>query len=667
MPVKARGLPSIFLGETQRTERTLPPVYLCETGPDGASCRLKWLASTCLAGMVGVCLIGVSIYASTNMADGSGMVSSIKRASLAALQPLRGATLANMGQAPSGQKEDRIETSSAGFATRHVIHDTVVERQGTREFITIKPYLRVVAGLATELTEDTSNLPPFNPFRLYSDTTPVGGEEVPADAPQAISVSFVDVPGGLVPQADGIELQPDEVGRYVADAAETFAYAESPLAMDATGAANVEANAQNPMLHLASYRPEGPAAAPRLQPNTTVIHKTVDEEEEDEEATDLLVNAQTKDLTAGRGDTLASLFEKVGTEKSEASAIMEAMAPVFSASDLKQGQQVRFYLLPAPSDTGQMEPVKVSVFAKGGAHIVSVARNKHGDLVANTEAEPADTSAKNQTPARATLYTSFYEAALKQNIPAETILKLLRVHSYDVDFKQKVKSGDTFEVFFDGDGTDRDTGEVLYTSMSVDGHMRKFFRFRTPDDMVDYYDEQGNSAKKFLMRNPVKGGRYTSGFGDRRHPLLRYIRMHTGVDWAAPTGTPILAAGDGTVERVGREGGYGNYVRIRHANGFATAYGHMSRYAPGMEPGVKVKQGQMIGFVGSTGMSTGPHLHYEVLVNNKFVNPMTIQVPRGLQLAGRELAEFQKERRRIEVLMEMDPVTSRVAQVDTAN
>ncbi len=181
--------------------------------------------------------------------------------------------------------------------------------------------------------------------------------------------------------------------------------------------------------------------------------------------------------------------------------------------------------------------------------------------------------------------------------------------------------------------------------------------------MVDYYDEQGNSAKKFLMRNPVKGGRYTSGFGDRRHPLLKYMRMHSGVDWAAPAGTPILAAGDGTVERVGREGGYGNYVRIRHANGFATAYGHMVRFAAGVEPGVTVKQGQIIGFVGSTGMSTGPHCHFEVLVNNSFVNPMTIQVPRGLQLTGRQLAEFQRERSRIEGLMQMDPVTSRVAQV----
>ncbi len=159
------------------------------------------------------------------------------------------------------------------------------------------------------------------------------------------------------------------------------------------------------------------------------------------------------------------------------------------------------------------------------------------------------------------------------------------------------------------DGSDgEEMGELLYTSMTVGGEMRKFYRFRTPDDAVDYYDEQGNSAKKFLMRNPVKGGRYTSGFGNRKHPLLRRIRMHTGVDWAAPSGTPILAAGDGTIEIAERHGGYGNYIRIRHANGFATAYGHMTRFAPGSEPGASVKQGQIIGFVGSTGRSTGPAL-----------------------------------------------------------
>ena len=656
MPVAASGLPSIFLGEMPRPERKLPPVYLCETGPDGASCRLKWLASTCLAGMVGVCLIGVAIYASLNMGDGSGMMSSLKRASLAALQPVRSATLAKNGQSANGQKEDRIQMTAAGFVSRQVIHDTVIERQGSREFITIKPYLRIVAGLATELPADAAELPPFNPFKLYSDQTPVGAGGETNDAPQAVSVTVVDVPGGILPQSDGVELRQDEVNQLVAEAAENFAYADGASAV--TGAIG-DGGAQ---LLKAAYRPEdGLGLAP--SPHMTVIQKSAEDadEEEDEFDDEMFAGAENKTLIVGRGDTLQSLFTKAGTEPSEANDIIEALSPIFAAKDLKAGQELRFTLVPAPSDTGQMEPVKVSITLKGN-HLATVARNRRGEYVASAQAIGNDVKAP-QTQARATLYTSFYHAALEQHVPAETILKLLRVHSYDVDFKQKVKAGDSFEMFFDG-GADDEVGELLYTAMTIDGQQRKFFRFRTPDDVVDYYDEQGNSAKKFLMRNPVKGGRYTSGFGARNHPLLKYLRMHTGVDWAAPTGTPILAAGDGTVERVGREGGYGNYVRIRHANGYATAYGHMSRYADGVAPGVTVKQGQIIGYVGSTGMSTGPHCHFEVLVNNNFVNPMTVPVPRGLQLEGRQLAEFQRERKRIETLMQMDPVTSRVAQAN---
>jgi murein DD-endopeptidase MepM/ murein hydrolase activator NlpD len=657
VPVAASGLPSIFLGEMPRPERKLPPVYLCETGPDGASCRLKWLASTCLAGMVGVCLIGVAIYASLNMGDGSGMVSSLRRASLAALQPMRTAPLVKDGQSANGQKEDRIQMSAAGFATRQVIHDTVIERQGSREFITIKPYLRIVEGLATELPTDADQLPPFNPYKLYSDQTPVGAGGDTDDAPQAVSVKVVDVPNGLMPQADGVELRPDEVEQMVAEAAENFAYAEEANA--SAGPGDGDARLIN-----AAYHPEETlGTAP--SPHTTIIHKSPDEEaadaEEDDEFNETLAGAETKTLTIGRGDSLGSLFAKMGTEPSEAKEIIDTFASIFSDKDLKPGEEIRFTLVPAPSDTGQMEPVKVSIFNKD-THLATVVRNRQGDYVASTE--PIGNDAK--APAgstRATLYTSFYHAALEQHIPPETILKLLRVHSYDIDFKQRVKAGDSVEMFFDG-GNDDEVGELLYTSMTVDGQTRKFYRFRTPDDVVDYYDEHGNSAKKFLMRNPVRGSRMSSGFGERRHPLLHYVRMHTGVDWAAPAGTPILAAGDGTVEQVGGKGGYGNYVRIRHANGFTTAYGHMLRYAAGVEPGVSVKQGQIIGYVGSTGLSTGPHCHFEVMVNNQFVNPMTIQMPRGLQLAGRQLAEFQRERKRIEELMQMDPVTSRVAQAN---
>jgi len=652
VPVTGRGLPSIFLGELPRPERKLPPVYLCES-PDGASCRLKWLASTCLAGMVGVCLIGVAIYASMNMADGSGMMSSIRRASLAALQPMRTATLANDGQSANGQKEDRIQTTSAGFATRHVIHDTVIERQGSREFITIKPYLRIIVGLATGVPGDADKLPVFNPFKLYSDSTPVGsGGEASLDAPQSVSVNVVDVAGGVVPESDGVELRADEVAQIIAEAAENFAYAEASA--DGTGAVG-EAH-----LLQAAYRPD------ELGPHTTVIQKSEGDtsaaDDDDGFDEDLLENAKTVTIDVSRGDTLPSLFTKVDTEPDEARTVLEALAPIFKAEDLKSGQEVRFSLVPAPSDIGAMEPIKVSIYAKGGTHIATVQRNRQGDFVATTD---GDQLKAQPTVTRATLYQSFYHAALAQHVSAETILKILRVQSYDVDFKQKVKPGDTFEAFFDADN-DAEAVELLYTSMTIDGVQRKFYRFRTPDDVVDYYDEQGNSAKKFLMRNPVKGGRYTSGFGERRHPLLGVMRMHTGVDWAAPVGTPILAAGDGTVELVGGKGGYGNYVRIRHANGYSTAYGHMSRYAEGVAPGVSVKQGQVIGYVGSTGLSTGPHCHFEVLVNNNFVNPMTIAVPRGLQLTGRQLAEFQKERNRIETLMQMDPVTNRVAEASQA-
>ena len=650
MPVAASGLPSIFLGEMPKAERKLPPVYLCETGPDGASCRIKWLASTCLAGIVGVCLIGVAIYASLNMADGSGMVSSIKRASLAALEPMRTATLAKSGQSAGGQKEDRIHLTEAGFATRQVIHDTVIERHGSREFITIKPYLRIVAGLGTESPADADQLPPFNPFKLYSDATPVGASGEAEDAPQAVSVNVVEVPGGILPQSDGVELKPEDVGRLVAEAAEIFAYAEGANAGDGEA-----------RLIQAAYHPEDGLGSQQ----TTVISKSTDDtaEAEDEPFEDLYAGAQVKTLKVGSGDTLMSLFTKIEAEPAQAKEVIDALEPIFSAKDLKPGQEVRFTLVPAPSDTGQMEPAKVSIFAKG-THLATAARNRQAVFVASTEPIGDDAAKLQQASARATLYTSFYHAALEQKIPDETILKLLRVHSYDVDFKQKTKSGDSFDLFFDS-GNEGELGELLYTSMTINGEARKFYRFRTPDDVVDYYDEQGNSAKKFLMRNPVRGGRFTSGFGDRRHPLLKYMRMHNGVDWAAPTGTPIAAAGDGTVEQVGGRGGYGNYVRLRHANGFSTAYGHMSRYAAGVAPGVTVKQGQIIGYVGSTGLSTGPHLHFEVLVNNSYVNPMTIQVPRGLQLTGRQLAEFQRERRRIETLMELDPVTSRVAQVTT--
>lgn len=657
-------LPTIFLGETApKQKRALHQVFACESDSEGASHRLKWLASTCLAGMVGVCLIGIAVYASMNVSDGKGMVSSIKRASVAALRPMRSATLARDGQSATVEKEDRIQLTSAGFTSRDVIHDTVVEHQGSREYITIKPYVRIVAGLATAQPDDADQLPAFNPFKLYSDSTPIADTDTNNDdagnAPQAISVAVADLANGVMPQEDGVELKSDQINDLVAEAADNFTYADGPQGGDVTGS----------LLQPVSYRADGGAGPSPLAPNLTVIQKnTAEASDDDEDAlSDLLDGSDARVIKVGRGDTMQQILSaKNAIDPTQTAAIIAAMDAIFPTKSLKRGQEVRLNLVPAPSDTDQMEPVRVSVFDANGQHLGSVIRNRQGEFVTSSTYDGSNGGASGQ-PQRATLYTSFYHAALAQHIPAETILKLLRVHSYDTDFKRKVSPGDTFDVFFDvpDGGDDRsDLGELLYTSMTVDGQTRSFYRFRTPDGVVDYYDDHGNSAKKFLMRNPVKGGRYTSGFGPRVHPLFHTTRMHTGVDWAAPIGTPILAGADGTVEQVGRQGGYGNYVRIHHSNGFATAYGHMSRFADNLTPGAQVKQGQVIGYVGSSGFSTGPHCHYEILVNNKFVNPMTIQVPRGLQLTNKQLAEFQKERRRIDELRQMDPVTTaRVAQV----
>ena len=264
------------------------------------------------------------------------------------------------------------------------------------------------------------------------------------------------------------------------------------------------------------------------------------------------------------------------------------------------------------------------------------------------------------------LYQSIYETALRNHVPRPVIDDLIRIYSYDIDFQRKVQPGDSFEILYAGEDenpTDTSKTEVLFALLTTGGETRKFYRYQTTDDnVVDYYDDCGKSAKKFLVRKPVSEGNITSGFGGRNHPLLGYSKMHTGVDWGSSMGTPIFAAGNGIIDKVGWEGGYGKYIRIRHANGYETAYGHMSAFARGMDAGKKVRQGQVIGYVGSTGLSTGAHLHYEILINGRFVDPMKIKLPRGRVLEGTLLAGFDQERTRLDTMMTRATAPSRYAQ-----
>jgi len=260
------------------------------------------------------------------------------------------------------------------------------------------------------------------------------------------------------------------------------------------------------------------------------------------------------------------------------------------------------------------------------------------------------------------LYQSIYETTLRNHVPRPVVDELIKVYSYDVDFQRRARPGDSLEVLFTGDEESNDAKpEVLFASLTVGGELKKFYRYVSPDDgVVDYYDETGKSAKKFLVRKPVATGIMRSGFGARNHPLLGYFKMHTGVDWAAPLGTAIYASGNGTIDKVGWESGYGKYVRIKHANGYETAYGHMTAFSRATQPGARVRQGQVIGYVGSTGLSTGPHVHYEILVNGRFVDPLRVKLPRGRVLEGPLMAGFDKERDRVDnIITRSNP---RVAQ-----
>jgi murein DD-endopeptidase MepM/ murein hydrolase activator NlpD len=263
------------------------------------------------------------------------------------------------------------------------------------------------------------------------------------------------------------------------------------------------------------------------------------------------------------------------------------------------------------------------------------------------------------------LYQSIYETALRNQVPRAVVDELIRIYSYDVDFQRKAEPGDSFSVLYSGEdeaaGADA-KNDILFAALTVGGETKKFYRYQSPSDgLVDYYDETGKSAKKFLVRKPVAEGIMRSGFGMRKHPILGYVRAHTGVDWAAPNGTPIYASGNGSIEEVGPKNGYGKYIRIRHANGYETAYGHMSAFARNMAVGTHVHQGQIIGYVGSSGLATGPHLHYEILINGRFVDPMKVKLPRGRVLEGSELAAFNQERDHADGIMAQSTSPTRTA------
>jgi murein DD-endopeptidase MepM/ murein hydrolase activator NlpD len=629
---------------------------------------VQWFSGTILTGLCGAALIGGAVFASL---DGEMTFAKVPERVEGAL---RGAFGAN-DRSASLRKSDRLPPPGESTAARNVMRVSTVSRVGNRDVMRVRPYVRISGNLSMTTSDLSAKIPPFNAQRMLSDVgsaapaasdDPNNADAVEPDA----EVSFVTKDlAPILPKAKlAAVVALDEILMRVRDASNWrggsgVRYALASATADATGA--------SPDLKLA-YATEGAAPDPyagfetRVVPeNVTLLPKTKDQ------ATGGNPSNERVHLVK-KGDSVTSILREQGATPEEAKAIAATLGARGRDGGLREGQKLRILMAPAAPGPGQrLQPYRVIV-ANDSAIEAVAALSDLGKYVAvdvqsmNTVTETADNSDDEEDDGTGVrLYQSIYETALRNKVPPSVIEDMVRIYSYDVDFQRKVQPGDSFDVFFAGD--DENTAvvektEVLFASLTVGGETRKYYRFQTPDDsVVDFYDETGKSAKKFLVRKPVNNAIMRSGFGGRRHPILGYVKMHTGVDWATPYGTPIFASGNGVVEKVGWEGGYGKYVRLKHNNGYETAYGHMSAFAKGMEPGKRVRQGQVIGFVGSTGMSTGAHVHYEILVNGRFVDPMRVKLPRGRSLEGPLMAGFEKERDRLDAMMTNRGGTARVS------
>ena len=350
------------------------------------------------------------------------------------------------------------------------------------------------------------------------------------------------------------------------------------------------------------------------------------------------------------GETLQAAVQRTGVGADEAHSVVQALASVVDTIHIKAGMAFQAAVAMPRSRGGAARLIGLSM-RTGPASAITLSRTFDGAL----KLRQLDEKVRDETTvAQGNMSGSLYESALKAGADSRMVAEAVKLFSAKIDFARDIHPSDEFRMVFDRKVTDSgrtvETGDLLYAELGAKGQTTRFYRFDN-DGHVDYFDELGKNIKGFLLRTPLDGARVTSSFGMRLHPLLGYTRLHAGIDFGAPIGTPVYAAGAGVIKEERWAGGYGHWLKIEHQGGWATGYGHLSRYAPGLHVGEHVAQGEVVAYVGSTGMSTGPHLHYEVMHGTEKLNPTSAKVPQGTILAGRQLAAFKAQRAHVDSLI----------------
>ena len=357
------------------------------------------------------------------------------------------------------------------------------------------------------------------------------------------------------------------------------------------------------------------------------------------------------------GDSLMAMLTRAGVDRQVAHTAIASLKGLYDPRrDLRVGDEIQLtFNLIGSAAAAEVEEGSAAAlpdeatgtqFAKLQLPVsfdkdVLVARDDEGVFEA---AEVERVLERRWVRAAGSIDSSLFQNGRDAGIPAPVLVEMIQIFSFDVDFQREIRTDDEFELvyerFFDENGEPVHDGEIIFGNLTLSGKDLPLYRYDTSNGGVDYFNDKGESVRKALMRTPIDGARLSSRFGNRRHPILGYTRLHAGADFAAAPGTPIYAAGNGRIEQLGTNGGYGRYIRIRHNDTFQTAYAHMRGYARGLSAGSRVKQGQVIGYVGTSGRSTGPHLHYEVIREGKKIDPLSLKLPSGEKLKGNRLAAF---------------------------
>ncbi|WP_298985397.1 M23 family metallopeptidase [uncultured Roseibium sp.] len=626
---------------------------------DRRQVSLRWLAGTVLTGVTSLVLMGGALMAAL---DGQYSVEAAPSS-----DDFFNELSASYGGSSKG---DRVLKTAAEYSSKHEIDVNVVSREGDKDHIRVQPHVFVSATLATRKDPVMAErIPAFNPLNMFAESN---SEDVQGNLVETTTALLSDsLYGAKLENEVSITLTPFPASSSSIDPDKTPSETEVELAVRETArtlsidavemAAKTLVDPGRFDFNLA-LQPDLERYAVRITPeNVSFVSKR------DEEIRFAGMDESIVPVTEGLN--LIDILKDHDATDAEAQSITAAFEDHFDIAGLSEGQRLRIAYAPSPDDLERMRPERISLY-ENTEHQATVARADSGNYIKAQEPstflagafEEADrVSYGGPTPA---IYDSLYQTALEQELPEEIINDLVRMFSFDVDFNARVQPGDALELFF----TQSDANaapKILYAALNTGSTKREFYRYRTPDDgIMDFYDNSGQSAKKFLIRKPLNGGKFRSGFGMRRHPIHKYTKMHRGVDWSAPRGTPIMAAGNGTVQKAGWSSGYGRRIELRHTNGYTTTYNHMTGFAKGVREGARVTQGQIIGYVGSTGLSTGPHLHYEVLVNGRYMDPMRIKLPKGRTLDGEMRTAFEAERYRVDTLIDRARKPSRVAAIN---